>query len=118
MTYRSVFLALCAAFPLSFMLASASAPHSCQSTPDVAEPIKQVNVRIEFVDESSGRWDSVKCMSISNMLEAYKSIVGMIGHKQDLQQVLHKESSEIKLLIAYVRQVNAYMVSQDCTEDD
>lgn len=96
MTYRSVFLALCAAFPLSFMHASASAPHSRQSTRDVAEPIKQVNVRIEFVDESSGRWDSVKCMSVSNMLKAYKTIVGMIGHEQDLQQVLHQESSEIK----------------------
>lgn len=69
MTYRSVFLALCAAFPLSFMHASASAPHSRQSTCDVAEPIKQVNVRIEFVDESSGRWDSVKYMSVSNMLK-------------------------------------------------
>lgn len=50
--------------------------------------------------------------------EAYKTIVGIIGHEQDLQQVLQQESSEIQLLIACVRQVNAYMVSHDCTEDD
>lgn len=118
MTYRSVFLALCAAFPLSLMHASASAPHSRQSTRDVAEPIKQDDVRIEFVDESSERWNSVRFMSVSEMLEAYKIIVCMIGHEQDLQQVLHQESSEIKLLIACVRQVNAYMESQDCPEDD
>ncbi len=81
-----------------------------RSTHDVAVP------KIDFVDESSDKWSAVKDMYIPEMLQEFNVLFSMTVHEQYLRQVLHKESSEIKLLIDSVRQANVYVMSPDYSE--
>ncbi len=112
MTYRFISLALCAACLMPFTPASALTSPFRPWTHDVELP------KIKFVDESYPR-SSVRSTNISELLQDYKILFSVTGHEQDLQKVLHQESSEIKNLIDCIRQVNlVYMVSPDCPEDD
>jgi len=57
-------------------------------------------------------------MNFSEIVQDYKILFRMMGHEQDLQKVLHQESSEVKNFIDCVRYMNDYMMSPDCREDD